>query len=122
MVYRAVEIANDFLALPNTSGRVTQMKLQKLTYISHGWNLVINDAPLLRTALKLGLMVQCIGICIITLNVLVSVRLIDLLHLMIRIRLLPFCRGQVICYRLTERICMKKSAPLSVMFGRDTAI
>ncbi len=48
MTHRAVEIANEFLRLPGTTGRLTQMHLQKLTYIAHGWNWAINGEPLIR--------------------------------------------------------------------------
>lgn len=37
-------IANEFLKL--NGGSMNQMKLQKLVYISHGWNLAINREPL----------------------------------------------------------------------------
>ncbi len=37
-------IANEFLKL--NGGPMNQMKLQKLVYIAHGWNLAINRAPL----------------------------------------------------------------------------
>lgn len=47
MAYRAVEIANEFLSLPGAARRITQMKLQKLTYIAHGWNWAINNEPLI---------------------------------------------------------------------------
>ncbi|CAN7356939.1 Panacea domain-containing protein [Caulobacter sp. LjRoot300] len=47
MPYKAVEIANEFLRLPGAAERLTQMQLQKLTYIAHGWNWAINDAPLI---------------------------------------------------------------------------
>ena len=38
-------IANEFLKLNGNRG-YNQMWLQKLVYIAHGWNLAINDAPL----------------------------------------------------------------------------
>lgn len=47
MPYRAVEIANEFLRLPGAAAQLTQMHLQKLAYIAHGWNWAINDAPLI---------------------------------------------------------------------------
>lgn len=37
-------IANEFVKL--NGGPMNQMKLQKLVYIAHGWNLAINRAPL----------------------------------------------------------------------------
>lgn len=46
MTHRAVEIANEFLCIPGAAGRLTQMHLQKLTYIAHGWNWAINGEPL----------------------------------------------------------------------------
>jgi uncharacterized phage-associated protein len=46
MPYKPVEIANEFLRLPGAIGYITQMQLQKLTYIAHGWNLAINGEPL----------------------------------------------------------------------------
>ena len=47
MAHRAVEIANEFLRLPGAAGRLTQMHLQKLTYIAHGWNWAVNNEPLI---------------------------------------------------------------------------
>lgn len=38
-------IANEFLRL--NGGPMNQMKLQKLVYIAHGWNLAINREPLI---------------------------------------------------------------------------
>ena len=46
MAYKAVEIANEFLKMPNGLGRLTQMQLQKLAYIANGFNLVINHRDL----------------------------------------------------------------------------
>ena len=42
---RAVAIANEFLQRPDGRG-LTQMQLQKLVYISHGWCLAITGQPL----------------------------------------------------------------------------
>lgn len=39
-------VANEFLGLRNTTVLPAQMQLQKLVYISHGWNLAINHQPL----------------------------------------------------------------------------
>lgn len=41
-------IANDFIRLGAADGgrTFTQMQLQKLVYIAHGWNLAINNKPL----------------------------------------------------------------------------
>lgn len=45
VAYRAVEIANEFIGLPQAGG-LTQMQLQKLVYISNGWNLALSGVPL----------------------------------------------------------------------------
>lgn len=42
---RAVAIANEFLRKKGGTS-LTQMQLQKLVYISHGWTLAITDSPL----------------------------------------------------------------------------
>lgn len=47
MPHRAVAIANEFLKLPGAAERLTQMQLQKLAYIAHGWNYAINGEPLI---------------------------------------------------------------------------
>lgn len=45
---RAVEIANEFLKLADASGKLTQMQLQKLTFIADGWSWVINGNDLVK--------------------------------------------------------------------------
>lgn len=47
MAYRSVEIANEFLSQPSALGSLTQMQLQKLTYLANGWNWAINGEPLI---------------------------------------------------------------------------
>ncbi len=44
--HSALAIANEFLRLRGTSNVPQQMLIQKLTYFAHGWNLAINDEPL----------------------------------------------------------------------------
>lgn len=45
------EIANEFIRLGKAEGVFfTQMQLQKLVYIAHGWNLAINEEPLTHDA------------------------------------------------------------------------
>lgn len=44
-------IANEFLKLAN-GAPVNQMWLQKLVYISHGWNLAINNEPLVEDRIE----------------------------------------------------------------------
>jgi uncharacterized phage-associated protein len=46
MAHRAVEIANAFLARPGAMGALTQMQLQKLVFIAHGWSLALTGNPL----------------------------------------------------------------------------
>lgn len=48
MAHRAVAIANEFLKLPGARETLTQMQLQKLTFIANGWNIVINGEPLIQ--------------------------------------------------------------------------
>lgn len=43
--HSSMSIANEFLRLAGDAG-LTQMQLQKLVYIAHGWNLAINGEPL----------------------------------------------------------------------------
>lgn len=48
MSYAPTALANEFLRLPEVQaqGGLTQMQLQKLVYMAHGWNMVINGEPL----------------------------------------------------------------------------
>lgn len=53
MMQSSQQIANFFINKSLNSGReLTPMKLIKLTYIAHGWNLGIYDAPLLDEAIQ----------------------------------------------------------------------
>lgn len=48
MPYSATAIANYFLDRANAAGQeITPMKMQKLVYIAHGWNLAIHGEPLI---------------------------------------------------------------------------
>lgn len=42
----SIVVANEFLRIWEAKVIPVQMKLQKLTYIAHGWSLAINDKPL----------------------------------------------------------------------------
>lgn len=42
----SMAIANEFLKMPGELGQLTQMQLQKLTYIAHGWTLALLNQPL----------------------------------------------------------------------------
>ncbi len=47
----SAEIANEFICRAAAEGRaLTQMQLQKLVYIAHGWNLAITGSPLTHDA------------------------------------------------------------------------
>lgn len=48
--YDPREIANEFLKL--NGGPMNQMKLQKLVYMAHGWNLAINREPLVAARIE----------------------------------------------------------------------
>ena len=49
--YSALAIANEFLRL-SPSVSYDQMKMQKLVYMFHGWNLAINHEPLVRDRIE----------------------------------------------------------------------
>lgn len=44
--HSAIEIANEFLERRDETTWPSQMWLQKLVYIAHGWNLAVNKEPL----------------------------------------------------------------------------
>lgn len=47
MTVRSAALANEFISRAAEHGQhFTQMQLQKLVYIAHGWNLAIHDEPL----------------------------------------------------------------------------
>ncbi len=49
MAHSSLAIANEFIqrGVEETPARyLTQMQLQKLVYLAHGWNLAVNDQPL----------------------------------------------------------------------------
>ncbi|MFA6143630.1 MAG: type II toxin-antitoxin system antitoxin SocA domain-containing protein [Sulfurimonas sp.] len=53
MPYSVKAVANEFLAIGFQSGdTITQMKLQKLVYIAHGWNLAIFNEPLINDQIQ----------------------------------------------------------------------
>lgn len=59
--YDARAVANEFLRL-NGAG-MNQMKLQKLVFMAHGWNLAINKAPLVADRIEAwdgGPVIRCI--------------------------------------------------------------
>lgn len=46
--YPTDAVANEFLSLPNATGCISPMKLQKLVYYAHGWHLALRDKPLVK--------------------------------------------------------------------------
>ena len=49
--HNPLSIANEFIKL-NGGPPINQMKLQKLVYFAHGWNLAINGAPLISSNIE----------------------------------------------------------------------
>ena len=49
--HRPEAIANEFLRRAGSNG-LTQMQLQKLVYIAHGWTLAIRNEPLVNARLE----------------------------------------------------------------------
>ena len=53
MIYFAKAIANEFLMLANKDDMpLTQMQIQKLVYISHGFNLALTNNPLIDESIQ----------------------------------------------------------------------
>ncbi len=53
MAYDAASIANYFLDLADRNGAgLDPMKIQKLVYFSHGWNLALKDEPLIKERIE----------------------------------------------------------------------
>jgi uncharacterized phage-associated protein len=51
--YSPIAIANSLISIAQKHGkRVTQMQLQKLVYIAHGWYLAINGKPLINSQVQ----------------------------------------------------------------------
>lgn len=48
----SAEVANEFLKMPGAMGRLTQMHLQKLVYMAHGWKLALVGEPLADDAIE----------------------------------------------------------------------
>lgn len=48
MPYTAIQVANEFLRIARKKNKeITPMKIQKLVYFAHGWNLALFDKPLI---------------------------------------------------------------------------